>query len=466
MNRTMNSVQKVIGMRHENGEDKLPNTSSAVTQNLSALTDAQLKSFMDRVGRVCHFQGLRRAVAAGGVEPSLRRVVWRLLLGVFCSDLSGAERLAFMARCATEYRELKTRWKKLHGAGQLSAGHMCAVTAIGKDVIRTDRKHPFFAADSSRSTQLFDLLVTFAIYHPSVGYAQGMSDLASPLLIVQQDEAAAYVCFCALMRRLGASFRRESSAMLTKLQHLHDMVVHLDPALAVALRQRNMADMWWAHRWLLLELKREFTFEDTLHILEVQWAQVPFSWLFQGEELALVEGSQDAYACLHSPVASSSPKDTPYLRLASLRHQSTHSRRHLMRSDAIVDTAFPFDENHVRQSSSANGAVASETAADSAGGSFIIFKDKVTELAPPEQLGVGNPFLLFLCFALAQLYRERILASCHDLCDISTFFTRTQRKHDLSQLLSRARSLFQTYLCATKQQQQQKDHAEQLQVTF
>ena len=456
-------------MRPELVQEKssCPWPAAALSPPAAALTDAQLKSFMDRIGRVYRFQQLRDTVAAGGVEPSLRKVVWRLLLGVFREDLSGAERMAFMAERAAEYRELKEHWKKLYSASRLNASHLSIVTAIGKDVIRTDRGHPFFAGnnENSRSTQLFDLLATYAIYHPSVGYAQGMSDMAAPLLMVQEDEAHAYVCFCALMRRLGASFHRESSAMLTKLQHFHDVMVYLDPVLAAQLRERDIADMWWAHRWLLLELKREFPLDESLRILEMQWALVPCDWLFKDDELYMIEVNSTRESCLRGPSVSSSPKDTPYLRLASLRHQSTQPRRQLLRSNAVMDS-FCFDEDSVRQiqqqaptaeevPSVASASSPAPAASPVSSGGFIVFKDVVIQLAPPEVLGAGNPFLLFLCFTLVQMYRDRVLASCHDLCDISTLFMRTQRKHDVQKLVNRARHLFQTYLCDLQQRQQQ-----------
>lgn len=57
-----------------------------------------------------------------------------------------------------------------------------------------------------------------------------MSDLASPLLVVMRDEPHAYVCFCALMRRLGPSFDADGEAMTLKFKHLSDLVEHFDSA--------------------------------------------------------------------------------------------------------------------------------------------------------------------------------------------------------------------------------------------
>ena len=56
-----------------------------------------------------------------------------------------------------------------------------------------------------------------------------MSDLASPILVIMQDEALAYVCFCALMKRLKPNFLMDGIAMTTKFQHLSEALMFYDP---------------------------------------------------------------------------------------------------------------------------------------------------------------------------------------------------------------------------------------------
>jgi hypothetical protein len=73
------------------------------------------------------------------------------------------------------------------------------------------------------------MLLRYALNHPSVSYCQGMSDLASPLLVTMQDEPSSYVCFCALMRRLQANFSLDGIAMGLKFQHLSSALLHYDP---------------------------------------------------------------------------------------------------------------------------------------------------------------------------------------------------------------------------------------------
>lgn len=70
----------------------------------------------------------------------------------------------------------------------------------------------------------------YALNHPQVSYCQGMSDLASPLLVTMGDEAQAYICFCALMRRLSPNFLLDGITMTQRFQHLTDGLLHYDPA--------------------------------------------------------------------------------------------------------------------------------------------------------------------------------------------------------------------------------------------
>lgn len=82
-----------------------------------------------------------------------------------------------------------------------------------KDVHRTDRSHPFFSGDESSEhlAQLRAILLTYCMYNFDLGYCQGMSDLAAPILVVMQNEADAFWCFVALMERMQSNFHTVGS---------------------------------------------------------------------------------------------------------------------------------------------------------------------------------------------------------------------------------------------------------------
>lgn len=98
----------------------------------------------------------------------------------------------------------------------------------------------------------------------SVSYCQGMSDIASPLLVIMSDEAQSYVCFCAIMMRMKSNFMLDGIAMTQKFSHLSDGIKYYDMEFYNYLKMHQADDLLFCYRWLLLEMKREFAFEDSL----------------------------------------------------------------------------------------------------------------------------------------------------------------------------------------------------------
>ncbi|CAD6222570.1 GSCOCG00001032001-RA-CDS [Cotesia congregata] len=253
--KTFNMVQRALGNLGEESSQQ------NIQPPRPPLTDAEFRKFLDPIGQVIHSKELRAVIYFGGIEPSLRKVVWKHILNVYPDGMSGRERMDYMKRKAQEYQSLRERWKSLMQKGQ-NVGDLSYVTSmVRKDVLRTDRHHKFYGGsdDNQNIASLFNILTTYALNHPSVSYCQGMSDLASPLLVIMRDEAQAYICLCALMRRLKDNFMLDGIAMTTKFTHLAE------------------DDLLFCYRWLLLEMKREFALEDALRMLEVLWAALPAS---------------------------------------------------------------------------------------------------------------------------------------------------------------------------------------------
>ncbi|KAF3696432.1 TBC1 domain family member 25 [Channa argus] len=237
------------------------------------LSDAEFHSYLNGQGQLTRPEELRLRIYHGGVEPSLRKVVWRYLLNVYPDGLSGQERMDYMKRKTREYDQLKREWtgRVTHEELEFIRGNVL------KDVLRTDRAHPYYAGseDSPHLTALTDLLTTFAITHPQISYCQGMSDIASPILAVMDNEAHAFICFCGIMKRLEGNFRPDGQLMSIKFQHLKLLLHYSDPEFYSYLVSRGADDLFFCYRWLLLELKREFAFDDALRMLEVTWSSLP-----------------------------------------------------------------------------------------------------------------------------------------------------------------------------------------------
>lgn len=108
-----------------------------------------------------------------------------------------------------------------------------------------------------------------------ISYCQGMSDIASPILAVMDNEAHAFICFCGIMKRLEGNFRPDGQLMSIKFQHLKSLLQYSDPEFYSYLVSRGADDLFFCYRWLLLELKREFVFDDALRMLEITWSSLP-----------------------------------------------------------------------------------------------------------------------------------------------------------------------------------------------
>ncbi|XP_059614524.1 TBC1 domain family member 25 [Phlebotomus argentipes] len=291
------------------------------------LTDAEFRGMLDSVGQIVQPFNLRQVIYMGGIDPSLRRVVWKHILNVYPDGMTGRERMDYIKRKSTEYFKLRETWRIAVQRGNV-AGELAYVTSmVRKDVLRTDRLHPFYAGsdDNQNIAALFNILTTFALNHPSVSYCQGMSDIASPLLVTMGgDEAQAYICFCAVMRRLCGNFMLDGLAMTQKFTHLTISLQHYDPEFYEYLKAQQADDLLFCYRWLLLEMKREFAFEDSLRMLEVLWSSLPSDPPEQ--ELKLHEREFEVTPEIVAPNMSSilrTPRENPYTKICALRRQNS-----------------------------------------------------------------------------------------------------------------------------------------------
>jgi len=453
------------------------------------MSDAEFRTFLDAVGCLVYPQPFRLAVYQSGVEPSLRKVVWRHLLNIYPGSLNGRERFDYLRRKSNEYFRLRDEWQ----SRQSDDAVLIVAAMVRKDVLRTDRLHPFYAGENnSNGTSLFNLLVTFAVTHPRLSYWQGMSDIASPILAVEADEATAYVCFCALMRRLSASFSADGVVMTARFQHLVCLLRHFDRALYAHIYRCGADDMFFTYRWLLLEMKREFPLDDAMYALEVMWSSLPISP--PEDELALFD---PAYREAAIPSSAPASHTEAYVNLRTYQRRISSSHAHAAvcdsseihkgsvngaRSDSIREdddgsnatesaddvpsTKEQFEgQDAVRSCQRPSDAEEADeqtsllTTSDDASIGFVkvtnedVTDDRLPPLPPPSELGCGNPFLMFLCLSTLILQRDHVMTSLHDYNDIAMYYDKMVRQHRVEHVVHYARQLYATYLRELQQQQ-------------
>ncbi|KAJ7539104.1 hypothetical protein O6H91_11G077100 [Diphasiastrum complanatum] len=254
----------------------LPNDSPALVWGRARpppLGSEEWATFLDADGRVVDFKALKKRIFYGGIEPSLRREVWKFLLEHYQFDSTYKERKGLTTQKKEAYITLKAQWQTISDdQAKRFAKFRERKSRVEKDVVRTDRSLPFYADDENPNiTLLRDILITYSFYNFDLGYCQGMSDLLSPILYVMKDEAESFWCFAALMERLAPNFHRDQNGMHSQLQALLKLVQLLDTPLHDYFKQADCLNYFFCFRWILIQFKREFDYDNVMRLWEVLW---------------------------------------------------------------------------------------------------------------------------------------------------------------------------------------------------
>ncbi|CAN0918298.1 TBC1 domain family member 15 [Linum grandiflorum] len=218
-------------------------------------------------------KALRKRIFYGGVEHKIRKEVWAVLLGYHDYESTYAERENLKTFKRTEYLTLKQQWQSISSEqAKKFTKFRERKGLIDKDVVRTDRSVPYYDGDSNPNVKtLRDILLTYSFYNFDLGYCQGMSDLLSPILYVMEDESESFWCLVALMERLGPNFNRDQNGMHSQLFALSKLVELLDNPLHNYFQQKDCLNYFFCFRWLLIQFKREFEYEQIMCLWEVLW---------------------------------------------------------------------------------------------------------------------------------------------------------------------------------------------------
>lgn len=79
---------------------------------------------------------------------------------------------------------------------------------------------------------------------------------------------------------MESNFSSDSRAMHAQLLALRSLVQLLDPPLFAHLEAHDCLSFFFCYRWLLIDFKREFAFDEVLRLWEALWAGVPGLNLF------------------------------------------------------------------------------------------------------------------------------------------------------------------------------------------
>uniref|UniRef100_A0AAY4BKC9 TBC1 domain family member 15 n=1 Tax=Denticeps clupeoides TaxID=299321 RepID=A0AAY4BKC9_9TELE len=246
-------------------------------QRSEPVTQEEWEASVDSEGRIRDPQHLKNRIFRGGLCHSLRREVWKFLLGFYpWSSTQEARRVLHRSK-TDEYFRMKLQWKSVSEEQEKRNSRLRDYRSlIEKDVNRTDRTNSFYEGEGNPGLILLhDVLMTYCMYDFDLGYVQGMSDLLSPILYVMENEVDAFWCFTSFMDEMHKNFEEQMQGMKTQLIQLGTLLRLLDRTFWNYLESQDSGYLYFCFRWLLIRFKRELTFLDVLRLWEVMWTGLP-----------------------------------------------------------------------------------------------------------------------------------------------------------------------------------------------
>ncbi|CAO2177266.1 unnamed protein product [Urochloa humidicola] len=132
-----------------------------------------------------------------------------------------------------------------------------------------DHLEPYMIYHAAR---LVALLEAYALYDPEIGYCQGMSDLLSPIIAVMEEDHEAFWCFVGFMRKARHNFRLDEVGIKRQLKTVSQIIKRKDSHLFRHLQKLQAEDCFFLYRMVVVLFRRELTFEQTVCLWEVMWA--------------------------------------------------------------------------------------------------------------------------------------------------------------------------------------------------
>ncbi|XP_019849999.1 PREDICTED: TBC1 domain family member 15-like [Amphimedon queenslandica] len=242
---------------------------------LPPLSREEWESYREIDGRVSkeNEEKFRARVFAGSIDHSIRREVWKYLLGYFRFGATDIERMEEQKAKEREYEIMKKQWESFLPQQEANFARWRELrNLVEKDVIRTDRDVELFHSVSSpQLKQLQNILKTYIMYNMDLGYVQGMSDLLSVILAIMENEVDSFWCFVGLMDMIHDRFEITQEFMRLRIKQLRTLLKVSDPEFYKYLGEKDSNNLYLSFRWLLVDFKREFQFSDLMILWEVFW---------------------------------------------------------------------------------------------------------------------------------------------------------------------------------------------------
>ncbi|CAF1169722.1 unnamed protein product [Adineta steineri] len=199
-----------------------------------------------------------------------RQQTWPYLLNIYSPSMTNYDKKIYQNQAQIRYNKLKRVWQERISRGDQF--YLVLADKILRDVHRTDRHVKFI---KKKKEILFNIMMTYSVYHPYPCYSQGMSDMLTPIVYVFVDESLSYFAYCSLMTRYMNLLFDQDQIEINHRLYLFNLLFHsIDNELwkKIYFNQEEEEKNLFVYRWLLLDCKREFyRFDDILRVLELIW---------------------------------------------------------------------------------------------------------------------------------------------------------------------------------------------------
>lgn len=364
---------------------------------------------------------IERVFAGSMACNQLRAALWPYLFGIVqhrgrfqkITDSGGHEVYIFI-----EHESNNSRWRELHKLYDHYQAQWKAIlpdqeirfseyrerkSLIERDVIRCDRLHPFYADEPQNLAKLSDLLITYMMYDFDIGYVQGMSDLAGPILYMYNgDLVKAFWIFVEVMKLFRRNFERSQKTIHFQLSCLSELIKCTDPVFAQYLDANETSNCFFAFRAIVCQFKRELMKED-----EDDYSKVLFLW--------------DTIWCVQ--------------RRVDLKKDLDELNR--LAGNDIVDVASKATDKDVAKTSP---ITQQPTTCENS--PFIFHFDQTHADSPRHGLTETEIFVLALCLSMIRRERDIVLANRLDSTDIHLHYIDPKLSSDLNGFIEHARNIY------------------------
>ncbi|XP_059684051.1 TBC1 domain family member 16 isoform X3 [Gavia stellata] len=274
---------------------KLPSSETHPEENTYKRLDVSAwLHHLNESGQVEEEYKLQKAIFFGGIDISIRGEVWPFLLHYYSYESTSEEREALRLQKRKEYFEIQEKRLSMTSDEQKDFWRKVQFT-VDKDVVRTDRSNQFFRGEDNPNVETMRrILLNYAVFNPTIGYSQGMSDLVAPLLAEVLDESDTFWCFVGLMQNTIFISSPRDEDMEKQLMYLRELLRLMHPRFYQHLASlgEDGLQMLFCHRWILLCFKREFPDAEALRMWEACWAhyQTDYFHLFICVAIVVIYG--------------------------------------------------------------------------------------------------------------------------------------------------------------------------------